>query len=182
MNKEFNIKILKNKISHGRVRVYTYQDSNTLLYLKNDGFISGKEKYSHFYEHFREQYNWMFGEYSKRTKQELSEFPIWFYLKRMNNRKYVEKNSVRIVAEIPIHRILLSNMSHWENILNNYPPLFDNECEYYESLSSEEQNIYYKKIRERIFDLESYDNKIGYRWQGIVDKIYDSEIISIRKY
>lgn len=197
------------KESH-RVVIHTFQHINTLNTLTNKGFISGNHKFSlpkqEDWDFLAPHYNWMRKQMSNRIKNHSGDYPVWAWLEKPSMKevhKRYGKDQVKIVAEVPLSRCLLSDFELWEGVLNNTFLSYDLQKmeDFFECISPDDEKgpLHYKfvptedemdKGKELIFDVFTISNNKEYndymglsdkgrRIQVCVDRILLSEITNI---
>lgn len=108
------------------VRVYTYQETEALERIEALGYLTGptEDEVDRF---FKPAYDWMREQMATRVPDYSGEYPVWAWLKRPSaknkERRYrgTENHKVRIIAQVPKKRILLSDYDRWHMPLNNSP-------------------------------------------------------------
>jgi hypothetical protein len=173
---------LRERMKSGTIRLYTYHDDIMIDLLNKNGVIYGDR--NHIMEEFYlDAYTWMNEQMIKHVPDHSGNFPIWAYVNRPNLRKQspVRENfTVRITADVPVERVLISNFEMWHCCLNNCHTSSDDRWD----------NATPEEIRESwsaIFDLhvdypKNYDWFYTDRFQATVDGIRASEIVDIRRY
>lgn len=160
------------------LRIYTYQDPAVLQGLYATGYLSG----NHGQSFMPGPYRWMRSQMEARLETFSGDLPVWAWLRswaRWDMRLNTER-LVRITAVVPTSRILLSNFSAWNTVLNKgYLSIDEAEDDAFEAeLLTADERI--KRIREswpRIFDPAVLPSRF---WQACIDRIYMHEIVSIR--
>jgi len=116
------------------------------------------------------------------------ELPIWAWPTKPNTRfiKWQAKEPlVRIIADIPKERVLMSDFYLWHDVINEqHISLTEKE---YDSIM-DPTDFQTKNSWNHIFDITSIKSKEQMEWLGIdsmvqycVDKIYKHEIVSIKR-
>lgn len=117
---------------HELVRVYTRQHQDAWRVARDRGYLTG----SHGVEDeevngdFQYPYEWMRRMMAERIPDFTGDLPVWAWVKRQNERKWVTSWNVadraiipvmpRIIALVPRQRILLSCYDLWHAHLNNW--------------------------------------------------------------
>ena len=111
-----------------RIKVYTYQNINVLSKLAESGYITGEHDFSlsrfddgeegyKMADFFGPPYIWMQNQMKKRLKNYTGELPVWCWTESRGNINVVKRfgeDQVRIVANIPVSRCLISDFDLYE--------------------------------------------------------------------
>lgn len=129
------LKILESMDPDQLVRVYTRQDPLAVAEAQERGFFTGSHGHRPDDDDFFDYpYEWMRQQMAERIPHFSGDLPVWTWLKKQNERKWIEswikeerKNSPptpRIIALVPRKRILISCFELWHQHLNNWPVSF----------------------------------------------------------
>jgi hypothetical protein len=192
------------KIQEGtHLLVYTFQDYRTLSPLIKKGHLTGNKEFAlpwgEGWSFLAEKYEWMQGHMKKRIKGYTGELPIWAHIQapahNIDGAKKYGEGTVLITAKIPLSRVLLSDFSMWECVMNGWY-LADTIKEANLDISDKLKPRMRDRIRswKKIFDLEPHKNKRfadymygedhrkGRYIQACIDRIYLEDIIKIKTF
>ncbi len=172
------------------VRIYTYQGPEVLDPMSARGFLTGHAETIESDPHWAASYRWMRDRMAERIPDHSGDYPVWAWLKRKTARSKHwrdRSDTVRITAEVPKCRILLSNFELWHSVLNNHL-CADTEEEWDADPDPSPETLHASWLR--IFDFEPRPDPASIPWlgwpdnltvQACVDRIYENEIVTIRK-
>lgn len=201
------LKALESMDPDQKVRVYTRQDPLAVEEARIRGYFTGSHGHRVDGDDFFDYpYEWMRQQMEKRIPNFSGDLPVWAWLKKQNERKWIESwvpkerkvlpPTPRIIALIPRKRILISCFELWHNHLNNWPVLYTEE----EDQAFEKKwplnigvNVNPEYQREVEANWEEVFNITGTRSpflvenhgkvsvvQACVDRVYLDEVVSIR--
>lgn len=212
-------------LNSDKIKVYTYQNIKVLSHLAEHGYITGEHNYSYAKrkdekrfpgerEFFEKPYIWMQKQMKKRIKKYSGDLPIWGWVESrgaINVYKRFGDNQVKITANIPLSRCLISDFDLYEGGPMNksyYSTDIKKMEAQYTQINEEEYDKNHKvgikyafeptesqleKSWEMIFDLsKNWGTKEARKFLGIdskgrylqvcVDRIYQNEIEHIKVY
>lgn len=190
------------------VRVYTRQKQAAWEAAQRIGYFTGSHSAHDADDNadFAYQYEWMRQQMAARMPEFSGDLPIWTWLKRQNERKWVTSwhkedrattpNHPRIIALVPRKRILLSCYDLWHAHLNNWNvaltheqhqaydtkwPKYKQPGEHPEYQRDTEENwgVVFDVHLPRTPYLEETHGRVN-TVQACVDRIYLNEIQSVR--
>ena len=207
-----------------RIKLFTYQNINVLSKLAETGYITGEHDFSlsrmdddegfPTKDFFSPPYLWMQKQMGKRLKEYTGDLPVWCYTESRGNinvSKRFGNDQIKITANVPISRCLISDLDMYEcGLLNKMYFSYNTRKmeQQFEQLNLEEYKkdkkvkLRYKfeptqedleKGWELIFNLSKHigthkfreylgiDDK-GRYLQVCVDRIYEDEIEHIKIY
>lgn len=154
------------------MRLWTVQPKDLYEKLLKEKVVRCRIEFSEWVNepNFRKAYDWMVWQMEQRIGKapEGVQYPIWAWhtLAGKNKKpdlrgtefRYHTGEQVCIELEIPEHEVLLSDEGDWHIVLNDSycasdTENFDNEYEWFDSLSDEEKEIVKRKSWEQIFDV-----------------------------
>lgn len=171
------------------VRVYSLQHPDAITVAKERGYLSGDHNFAFDEEErtnnigFYRAYQWMKNQMNERITGFTGDLPVWAWLKRPSAKTHPSSigPTIRITAQVPRKRILLSDFDFFHCVLGNTACAL-NEEEWDRTMSSTE----IEESWQRIFDLYPRPNHIA-KWcgqpkyvQACIDRIYWDEIESLR--
>ncbi len=111
--------------SDNMIRLWTIQTPLAWSLLQQNNSLSGDGRRADHW--FRPAYRWLMEQMSLRTEGYTGRFPIWFWTKKPDFRKYRFRNYckqgkpiVLLECLIPVERVLLSDYESWHSVLNNW--------------------------------------------------------------
>ncbi|RYD68580.1 MAG: DUF3841 domain-containing protein [Verrucomicrobiaceae bacterium] len=190
-------------ITEGTVRVYSFQSVGAHEAAQARGYWTGDLEYvedDFDRQHgcgWKFQYDWMRDQMRFRVPSYSGDYPVWAYLRRPNMRQtpVFQSPTVKLVADVPRQRMLISDYDRWHTCLNNgYCADTEEEDEAVDRLRAEKgfgrtaRDAMSLKSWERIFDLSDISDPAKLAWMGgqpndlqaCIDRIYPEEIVSIR--
>jgi len=101
------------------VRVYTWQHVDGWEASKERGHLTGSHGRPHEEDLWDGPYEWMRSAMAERIPGFSGDLPVWTWLKRENPRRaHWIRDRVRIIADVPRGRMLLSDYELWHLPLN----------------------------------------------------------------
>lgn len=107
-----------------KIKLYTYQNINTLSSLEQTGYITGEHGYSYSINGdefdkalFNPPYEWMRRQMKKRINNFSGDLPVWGWVESRGNIDVSKKfgdNQVKITAIVPLSRCLISDFDLYE--------------------------------------------------------------------
>jgi hypothetical protein len=191
------------------VRVYTRQDPRAWEEAKARGYLTGShgfEEDNSNFELFHYPYEWMRQQMASRIPDFSGDLPVWSWVKRQNERKWVttwdkaERKTApifpRIIAMVPRKRILLSCYELWHACLNNWnissstedEEAFDKkwprhknhgvDAAYQQYVEPSWQLIFDLAGKRSPYQIENWGQPVVI--QACIDRVYTNEIVSVR--
>jgi hypothetical protein len=180
-----------------RVTIHTYQHIDALKALTSKGFISGNHAFSLSKEwpEFKRHYDWIRKQMKEKLGNHTGDYPVWAWLENPGKIDVVKSygnDMVKLTAEVPLERLLLTDFDTWSAILNNC--WMTKDIPSLEKWFDDELKVSKKEIEDSwqmVFDF-SYDetDKIFNEYHGVngkgrliqlvIDRLYLSEITSIQ--
>ncbi len=171
------------------IRVYSFQGDEAMAFYNQNGYLTGDKEYIETGDLWPEPYTWMRKQMAEKIEDFSGDYPVWGWLKRPSAKpkpkKYRGTNErYRFIALVPRKRILLSDYELWHSPLNG-SQISLTETEFDNFVGDPEPT--WGRIFE--FPLElTPDQKywLGVpekvRVQACIDRIYASEVVSIREF
>ena len=151
--------------------------------------------------YYREQYLWLADQMRRRIgpPPEGVRYPVWAWQRWDKDRLKPDLRAIRwfwggksntfcrLEIEIPDEQILLSDFEGWAwNVLNRWLICYtEHECDememLYASLTPEGQKFMLEKNRERIFNIEPFDNGFARRGEIVQATFWELRLDQIRK-
>ena len=146
---------------------------------------------------FRKAYDWMVLQMEQRIGKapEGVQYPVWAWhtLAGQNKKpdlrgtefRYYTGEQACIELEIPDHEVVLSDEGDWHIVLNDSYCVsdmenFDNEYEWFDSLSDEEKEIVKRKSWEQIFDVMHEDGTTAMYIQATFWELHLEDVKNVR--
>jgi hypothetical protein len=163
------------------VRVYSYQDPAVLPRLSAVGYLNG----NHGHSCLPGPYRWMRDQMASRLEGFSGDLPVWAWLRRWtrSDRQNNKEVMVRITAQVPTSRILVSNFDTWHVVLNKgylSTDEVDDEAFEAENLSPTERMARIQTSWQRVFQPGTLSCRADRYWQACIDRIHAHEVIGIR--
>ena len=169
------------------VRLYSYQGQEAYDHLMTKGYLAGDTTHLEADDFFAEPYAWMREQMALRIENFSGDYPVWAWLKRPSTKPKPKKykgtdEKYRIIAKVPMKRLLINDYEQWHFPLNRGPI-----CPTEEEYDAFDGDI--KATWPRIFDFDRPKTKKEIAWCGdpskmilqvCADRIYENEIISVR--
>lgn len=170
------------------IHVYSYQGQDALSSLEENGFLSGNAKYIEENGDWPDAYRWMRDQMVDRITDFSGDYPVWAWIKRPSTKNAPRiaarglTEPFRIIAKVPLKRVLLSDYHAWHGPLND-SPVARTEQEF------EQYDGDHRLTWHRVFEFtpaQTLDEKdwLGhgnrYVVQACIDRIYKHEIVSIK--
>lgn len=170
------------------VRVYTYQHPGAWAAALARGYLTGEGiPDREIWTEYDEPYAWMRGQMSERLPAHSGDLPVWCWLKRRNPRNAAWiGGKVRITALVPRGRMLISDHTLWEGILNGCPIMLD-EREWDDwQAAPEDRRVPASATWDEVFTITDRTG-VDLQWirnaealQACVDRIMLAEVVDVR--
>lgn len=188
---------LKNMAGDEKVRIWSFQSTEAWKTAKERGYFAGDERFIDEDDFdWLTPYRWMRDQMAERLPEFSGDYPVWAYLARPNLRQWrrFEKPTVKIVAEVPRARMLISDYDSWHCVLNSSPfTMTEEEDDWFDHLMETNIEAFLEEARKtwvRIFELGDVRTtpEIA-NWitrevsclQACVDRIHLDEIVSVKE-